>query len=319
MKIKFLSLITLMLACQFGFSQSQPTSFDLSTGNYLFDQWDSLAMPATYPPSMIFHTVDNEEPAIADTGISDWNCSYNLNAGPRFKGKGINGIGMVNTGTTQTASCASNNTTPVFVGELVLSLNTLGRTNIQLSWIGRMISSFNYVPSGGLNPVNRFFSLVCQYRIGETGPFSTFSNDSIFNCYLNDSTYHAQGFADTLLSQLPQVCEDQPIVQLRWLYFQNNAGNGPRPELAVDDISVTSSISTNLGNSILDNEFSIFPNPSKNGIFNLSETTTYRVFNAQGGLVFDWEKNKQLDLSGKPKGIYLLTDSNGNSLKVISE
>jgi hypothetical protein len=320
MKKNLYTFLGCLLISFASFSQSQPVPFNLAQGNFLFSEWDSLSAPATYPASLIFHTINVQPATMADSGKADWTCAYNLNAGPRFKGKGVNGIGMINTGNTQIGACASDTSTPLFVGELVLALNTSGRTNIQLSWIGRMISSFNYVPSPGSNPVNRFFGLVCQYRVGASGPFLTFSNDSIFVCNLNDSTYHPQGFADTLgLTSLPVICEDQPIVQLRWLYFQTNSGLGPRPELAVDDISITSDIATTYQEISAVKSLIISPNPSEIGRFNFSRYINYRVINLQGMEVKGLQKNNQADLSDLPNGIYLIQSSEGNFHKVVKK
>lgn len=320
MKKTILSIIATVLISFSGFAQSQPSPFDLSQGNFLFSEWDSTSAPGTYPASMVLHTLNAQTATMADSGKADWTCAYNLNAGPRFKGKGTNGIGMVNTGSSQLSSCASDTATPVYVGEMVVGINTTGRSNIQLSWIGRMVSSFNFVPSPGSNPVNRFFGLVCQYRIGSNGPFMTFSNDSIFRCNLNDTTYHPQGYADTLgYVALPVSCEDQPLVQLRWLYFQTNTGQGPRPELAVDDISITSDLSTNLGHSMRAQKISIFPNPAESGLFNLSAPTNFRVFNAQGVEVLGAQTNQLVNLNNFPSGIYFMHCSDGSTNKLIKK
>jgi|688.fasta_scaffold17892_4 hypothetical protein len=320
MKKTLLIIFASVLWSFFGFAQSQPIPFDLSTGNFLFSEWDSTSAPGTYPSSMILHTLNAQTASIADTGKADWTCAYNLNAGPRFKGKGLNGIGMVNTGSSQLSTCASDTATPVYVGELVVGMNTTGRNNIQVSWIGRMISSFNYVPSPGSNPVNRFFALVCQYRIGTTGPFMTFSNDSIFYCNLNDTTYHPQGYADTLgYAALPVSCEDQPVVQLRWLYFQTNSGQGPRPELAVDDISITSDLSTTINAGSNPSSLTIFPNPAEKGQFNLSSPKNFRVFNAQGMEVLGTQTNHYVNLVDFPAGIYFMQCSDGKTHKLIKK
>ena len=314
---KLYFFVSSMLMALLGFAQSQPFPFDLSQGNYLFSQWDSLAPASTFPPSMVFHTMGAQQASMADTGKADWSCAYNLNAGPRFKGKGLNGIGMVNTGSSQSSNCASDTLTPIYVGETVLSLNTTGRSNIQLSWIGRMVSSFNYVPSPGSNPVNRFYGLVCQYRVGTTGPFQTFSNDSIFLCNLNDTTYHPQGFADTLgATALPVICEDQPVVQLRWLYFQTNNGQGPRPELAIDDISVTSDLATQLIRNLNSKSISVSPNPSYTGLFLLSQSSTFRILDLQGKEIRAFQTGNRIDLADMPKGIYLLQTVDGNYLRL---
>lgn len=57
--------------------------------------------------------------------------------------------------------------------------------------------------------------------------------------------------------------------------------------------------------SINVNELSIYPNPSKSGVFNISEKTNWQVYNVQGALIKEGENNK-IELINEPEGMYLV-------------
>lgn len=62
---------------------------------------------------------------------------------------------------------------------------------------------------------------------------------------------------------------------------------------------------------------SVFPNPSQSGMFRLSESASYAVYNAQGELVKTGE-SQSIDLSVFPKGVYLLK-MDENTVKIIHQ
>jgi endo-chitodextinase len=62
--------------------------------------------------------------------------------------------------------------------------------------------------------------------------------------------------------------------------------------------------------TIKKNDLNIFPNPSKNGLFNFSESTYFEVFNLQGQQIFS-NNGRVLNLSTYPSGVYLLKTKSG--------
>lgn len=52
-------------------------------------------------------------------------------------------------------------------------------------------------------------------------------------------------------------------------------------------------------------DISIYPNPNQDGIFNLSQTDNWRVTSILGKELKS-EKSNQINLSGYPKGVYLV-------------
>jgi len=316
-KLFFLPLIVLLL-CKGVIAQTQPMPFDLSQNNFSFDAWDSLAASQTYPQSMYFHRVGSQNPTDNDTATGDWDCAYNLGAGSRFLGKGAEGISFRNIGAAQTDNCLTGGPTNAggYVGIAVAAINTTLRQNIQVSWIGRMLSNLTFSapqPGSPGNPVNRFYGIKCQYRIGQSGFFTDLSSDSLFLCNVNDSTYHSEFFSDTLGPVLlPTSCENQPLVQIRWIYFQTNTGSGPRPELGVDNISITSDVTTIIEHRGLNTKTKklIKHNPVYDKVLKLNETGRYSIINVLGQLELNFSGSES-ELGSLSPGIYFLKDSNG--------
>ncbi|MFQ3576806.1 MAG: hypothetical protein SNJ77_10265, partial [Cytophagales bacterium] len=218
-------LIFLFWFC-FAQSQSNPTPFDLSTGNYSFTAWPANSTAGTYPGNMVFHFTKQPEgtQVLEESGTSDYTCAYNLGSVSRINGLGNNGFSFVNTGNGRSDACAGTPQNDKFVGAAVLSLNTTNRNNIQVSWIGGTV-----VVNG------RIYVIQLQYRVGTSGNFTNLSS-----VYTRNSTAgHSQAIGP---ETLPEECENKSVVQLRWIYYQTEVGaGGTRPELRVDEISVTSS------------------------------------------------------------------------------
>lgn len=63
---------------------------------------------------------------------------------------------------------------------------------------------------------------------------------------------------------------------------------------------------------------SVYPNPSS-GIFHFSEAETVKVFRQDGSLVGEFENCLEIDLSQEADGLYLLTDQQGHSLRIIKK
>jgi endonuclease G len=129
-----------------------------------------------------------------------------------WRDEGANGISMLASG-SQSA------------GALVVALDTTGQTNVQVSWIARTI----------LQQASRDNSVALQYRVGTSGNFIDVDPS------LYTSAGKAAGDAATFTNvALPAAAENQPLVQVRWLYWESVSTSGSRDRIAVDDISITS-------------------------------------------------------------------------------
>lgn len=114
---------------------------------------------------------------------------------------------------------------------LVLAINTSGKTGIPVSFDAMTIRN----PYGGSN--SRINELVLQYRVGTTGNFTNIPGTT----YQNNTTNQQAGTDPqnpvTITVTLPDSCNNQPVVQLRWT-SREVSGGGSRPSFAVDNISI---------------------------------------------------------------------------------
>ena len=212
------SLYFFLFISNYLFGQSDPQPFDLSSGNYSFTEWAASSPAGTYPANMVIHRATVNEPAIASfIAGSDYTQAYNLTAGSRVVGAGGDGITFLNTGS------AGN------LGALVLALNTIGRGNISVDYRA-------FVAAVATGTLPRDYRIRMQYRVG-SGLWTNIAG-------LNDFSSIGQAAGEGLEYNnviLPAACNNAPLVQLRWVYFQEAPnGGGNRPRLGVDNILISS-------------------------------------------------------------------------------
>jgi hypothetical protein len=321
---KLLLLFAVSLTFIKTYAQTSPAPYDLSSGAYTFTHWDSAASinPAlSYPSNMIFHTLGNQNPDENTVANGDWACTYDLQAGCRINGKDSLGAAFLNIGNSQTPNCIANGVgNTVYVGDATVALNTTNCENISVSWIGRMLSSFNFVNTPP-NQVSRFYGIACQYRIGTTGTFTNVPGNYLFKCNLDSATYKAVGTADTLVALLPDTCNNQPVVEVRWIYHQlaQNAG-GPRPTLAIDDINISRDVVT-ASTLVSSNKkaLSVYPNPVGAGKINLNKATNFVVVDMLGQVITKPTFAKDFNTENLSRGIYFIKTSEGEIVKFIKQ
>lgn len=170
---------------------------------------------ATLPAGVAIHrfssipTTRTSSPATGDLPVQG--SSATGNAGGWYH-LGDNGIGLLASGTNP-------------AGALIVSINTLGQSAIQISWLCRTI----------YNQASRDNSIALQYRIGNTGNFTNIGTSSTYS-----SAGNVNGHSSALFTELlPSVAENQPEVQLRWVYWESVSTSGSRDKIAVDDISIS--------------------------------------------------------------------------------
>jgi len=180
---------------------------------------------------MYFHYVSaNQTTAFTGEGNLNYDCSYDKTTRPRINGLGDSGFSFITTSSSQYNNCSSGTAANRFTGAAVLGLNTTGRTSIQVTWTG------GTVVAGDGTPTPRQWKIRLQYRVGATGSYSDVPGPVEY-------TSSTAGNSSIIgATTLPVGCENQTAVFLRWIYFESAANNGgSRPELRVDEISVTSS------------------------------------------------------------------------------
>jgi hypothetical protein len=187
------------------------------------------------PNHISFWTHATTDPELNVEFNSDWSCLYNLESRSRFVGEGVNGISMVNTGNPQrTGDCDGSEPGAGIdiingrAGAVVLALNTLERQNISVAWTGRTIA-----------PNSRIYRIRLQYRVGNGGGNPNIDWQDFATPVEYERQANAGDFQSIAPTVLPASCENQALVQLRWIYYFVS-GTSNRAHLGIDDISVTS-------------------------------------------------------------------------------
>jgi autotransporter-associated beta strand protein len=153
---------------------------------------------------------------VTTTPSGDFTLASGTNATTTAGVYDMNGkIGTISTGSTLRGIC--------------LSIVTTSTTNITLSYVAGTQAQ----TSGG-----RINEIGVQYRIGTTGTFTNISGSTYQNnatSTINTGTTASN--TSTISVTLPSACENQSVVQLRWV-IRDVSGGGSRPSFSVDDISV---------------------------------------------------------------------------------
>ncbi|BCM90640.1 hypothetical protein IAD21_02497 [Abditibacteriota bacterium] len=138
-----------------------------------------------------------------------------------YNGEGANGISLL----------ASNSSA---LGALVVAIDTTNKTKIKLGFTARVI----------LQQASRDCALDVQYRVGTTGDFTR------LNQTFDSAGKLALASQDFSGINLPAAAENQPVVQVRFLYYESSTGlTGSRDRLAVDEISISGQTGTGPTNS----------------------------------------------------------------------
>lgn len=290
-------------------AQTDPTPFDLSIGDYSFTEWNPETPAGVFPVHMAFHVTQNPTGSAYDltaNGTGDWNCVYNLTGRNRFIGHGADGVAMRATGSPQWDDCTGGEAAETrYVGAIVLALNTTGRQNVTVEWTGGTVTV------GDGTPQPRVMALRMQYRLSTTDSWTELPDPVE---YVTQTEGASQDFSTTL----PPACENQAVVQVRWVYYQHTSGNGTRPELRLDDVEVSSvpGGGTNI-RGVARDVLRVFPNPSETGVFRLSAKVSGTVFNMLGSPVAEVRDNARIDLSSKRAGVYMLRTEEGTVLRLM--
>jgi hypothetical protein len=177
---------------------------------------------ATTGSSAAFRTI--APPASSDLALTASSTAATNSGGiHNFNGK----IGILGSGTVDPALC--------------LAIITTGVSNVQVNFDVMTIRNPTDVSNTRINQVD------LQYRVGTTGAFTSVSA-LVNGIYQNNNvnqitavTTPQNSLAKTFT--LPAACNNQAIVQLRWVQ-RDASGAGGRPSFAVDNISICSATVT---------------------------------------------------------------------------
>lgn len=215
------------------FNLSEPQPHVLASGDYVLLGWDPASPAGTYPAAMRFWTHAVTDPTLEDPFEEDWACGYDLTNRSRIQGHGAQGFSFVNTTSAQFVGVCDGSDPNQTMGETllngragaaVLALNTTGVDDITVEWTGRTIVQNS-----------RVFGLRFQYRVGNGGgdPNTGWLDLDTPVEYVSGATGHAEAFK----TPLPAACNDQSLVQVRWVYYYIS-GTGARAQIGLDDIFI---------------------------------------------------------------------------------
>ena len=154
--------------------------------------------------------------------------------------------------TDQALTAATNASTSAFIGDMngkmgvlatgsniktvCLAINTTASATILVSYL----AATQRQEMTGVPP--RIDELGVQYRIGTTGSFTNITGGTYQNLLGVSNLSGISGINSATISfQLPVACENQPIVQLRWI-IRDVSGAGNRPSFSIDNISITGTL-----------------------------------------------------------------------------
>lgn len=312
MKTKILLSVTLStLLFSYAFAQSNPSTFNMTSGNYSFTSWDSLAAPGTYPPNSMIHIHTAADPAIADEPTGDWVCAYNLTSRSRVLGEGVNGISFINTSNFQDsqARCGNGvNDVGGYVGEFVVALNTTSRNNISVSWVAGLISQ------GDGAPTPREYKMRLQYRVGTTSAWTDVPGN---NAFTSDGQI-AGAIENSGPLALPAECNNQPVVQVRWKYYMEALNDGgTRPRIRLDEILISSDTITGIENIANTSFFTVYPNPATGEELYFNKKINAALLSVTGQLIIEVKNADKIDISSVAEGMYFIKTAQGQAVKVL--
>jgi len=283
--------------------------------NDVLTQWDNTNSAGTYPANIALWTHSTTDPDLNTLFVEDWNCLYNLTSRSRFTGEGENGISLINTGNSQfTGVCdgsdptqaTGNSITYGRAGAVVLALNTTGvstGSQITIYWTGRTI----------LQNL-RTYGLRMQYRIGTAAgnPNADWLEFPTTQEYLSG----ADATSETKATLLPTSCNNQPVVQVRWVYYYVS-GTGARAQVALDDVSVSVATLSNQNFALENNDFILYPNPTNKQLVHLSSSQNIEVYDLCGNVIFSEKNTSFINTNSFSSGIYFVKSDTGITKKLL--
>ena len=198
--------------------------FAIASSDYKFDAWPSSMTPGKRPVSMAFLASSSKDPELTIESLSPWGGNYNSLKRSRIMGLGEGGVAFHNTGEPHAGGKGG------YAAGAVLALNTQGAQRLFAQWT-----------SGQLTGFDQTYAIRMQYRIGESGSFSSVLNQHGQPLeFVSDSSIVSRALIMGPV-ELPARLVGQPYIELRWKYYALETGREDgRPALRMDDILISS-------------------------------------------------------------------------------
>ncbi len=211
MRAKVILFLFMLFSCAINAQQTNPSPQNLP---YSLTSHSGSTLPAGVTFGR-FGTSSGSIPLFRTTALCNADLPYsssNISGG--WQAEAANGVSMLASGTNA-------------AGAMIVAINTTGLSNINVSWICRTI----------FQQAVRDNSIALQYRVGTSGNFIDVGTTTTYSSAGN-ATGHSSG---TFTEVLPAAADNQPVVQVRWIYWESVSTSGSRDRVGVDDISITGS------------------------------------------------------------------------------
>ncbi|MBF7090375.1 choice-of-anchor J domain-containing protein [Flavobacterium sp. ALJ2] len=216
----------------------------------LFAQAGSNPPPQSLPYTQNFDGIVNTVTTYPN-GFQGWTAStlpgaaYNTNATPVADRALTATLKGTSTAATTSGNIHNYNGKIGFLntGSLDLTIgfafNTTGESGVQVQYDAMTIRN-PYGTVSGQTTSNRVNEMVLQYRVGTSAAFTSllqtvYSNNDVAQVTSTTDSQNLQLIKVTL----PAECDNQPVVQIRWISRQDGGG-GSRPSFAIDNIDIRS-------------------------------------------------------------------------------
>ncbi|MFB9077081.1 choice-of-anchor J domain-containing protein [Flavobacterium procerum] len=116
------------------------------------------------------------------------------------------------------------------------AFNSLNKTSIEVQYDAMVIRN----PYDGTPSNNRVMEMALQYRVGTSGAFTTVTASA----YLSGTVLQTGSGVttpqnpQTIKVTLPSECDNQSVVEIRWIARMYSGGTGSRPSFAIDNIEI---------------------------------------------------------------------------------
>lgn len=202
--------------------------------------------PVSLPYTQNFSSLTGTSPAYP-AGFQGWTVAGSL-------GTSYNTTGAL----TDFAIIATTNAnTSAFVGDMTGKLGILS-TASNMKAIGMAINTTNFTNVAVTYTAatqrqlgtERLDELGVQCRVGTTGAFINITGSTYQNNVVTPNTTGTTAINPAVISfTLPAACNNQPVVQIRWI-IRDISGSGGRPGYSIDDVSVSGTGTTPVTSSV---------------------------------------------------------------------
>jgi hypothetical protein len=200
-----------------------PLAYPLAQGSYLFSQWDNKQEAGTFPESMAFVYMNEEDPGLAAQIEGFTSGGFDLSSRTRVNGLGKKGVSFINTASGNEGYPSTK------LGGALLAINTTGCHDLAIAF-----------EASSLQQGSRLYALRLQYRIGGQGDFK-----DVLDRKGNPVQYIAGRDGQSAYFgpvNLPKEIENKAYVQLYWRYYftgeRLHHEHGQRSEIALGKVKI---------------------------------------------------------------------------------